>query len=107
YGRTFGSHEVNGLLLFNQTSRMESSSDPLNNYIPDNFRGYTARIGYNYRSRYMVEVNAGYNGTDKFVSQNRFGLFPAVSFGWNAGEESFMEGVGFVELLKLRGSYGV
>lgn len=107
YGRTFGDHEVNGLLLFNQTSRMASSNDPLNNYIPDNFRGYTARIGYNFRNRYMVEVNAGYNGTDKFISQNRFGLFPAISFGWNVGEEAFMEDVNFVELLKLRGSYGV
>lgn len=106
YQRTFGYHDIHGLLLFNQTSRTAPSSDELNNYIPDNFRGYTARISYNYRGRYIVEANAAYNGTDKFVSANRYGLFPAVSVGWNMGEEQFMERVGFIGLLKLRASYG-
>ena len=109
YARRFGNHNTSALLLFNQTSKVApDSDDPLNHYIPDNFRGYTIRAGYDYKQKYLLEVNAGYNGTDKFVSQNRYALFPAVSVGWNMGEERFMrDNLSFVELFKFRGSYGI
>ena len=108
YNRRFGDHQTSALLLFNQTSKTATSTDPLNNYIPDNFRGYTIRVGYDYKQKYLLELNAGYNGTDKFVYQNRYGLFPAISIGWNAGEERFVNTYfPFVDLFKLRASYGV
>lgn len=109
YDHQFGKHNVNALVLYNQTSKSDIDGKvPENSYVPDNFRGYTLRAGYNYNEKYLFEINAGYNGTDRFVSANRFGFFPAASMGWNLGEEKFIkEHFKFVDLFKLRGSYGL
>src|SRR5690606_10539644 len=54
----------------------------------------------------FFEFNAGYNGSEQFSKDNRFGLFPAVSAAWNISNESFLSDSRFIHLLKLRGSYG-
>lgn len=110
YNRSFGKHNVNGLILYNQTTKVAADRNNivLNDFIPDNFRGYTIRAGYNYAEKYLFEINAGYNGTDKFVSSQRYGLFPAVSVGWNIAKESFVrDHLKFIDLFKIRGSYGI
>jgi TonB-linked SusC/RagA family outer membrane protein len=109
YNRSFGGHNFTGLALFNQ--RSDSRNNTTNNlysYVPSNFRGYSGRVGYNYRQRYLFEFNAGYNGTDRFVSSKRFGFFPAASVGWNIAEEGFFKNnVHFVDNFKVRASYGL
>jgi TonB-linked SusC/RagA family outer membrane protein len=101
YIRQFGSHNVYGLALMNRSSDISGSAAPAN------FKGYAARVGYNFRSKYMVEFNAGYNGSDRFKAQNRFGFFPAVSAGWNISEEPFFkDNISFINYFKIRGSYG-
>ena len=58
--------------------------------------------------RYLLELNAGYNGSESFAKGHRWGFFPSVSLGWNVGEEAFFEPIKkFVQQLKLRGSYGL
>ena len=115
YDRTFNSHHFYGLMLLNRNSRWfqvsipgTTNPDPNYNFIPINFQGLSTRIGYDFKQKYLVELNLGYNGTDRFQSGKRYGTFPAFSAGWNLGEESFFKkAVPFVNLLKFKGSYGL
>ncbi|GAA4305499.1 TonB-dependent receptor [Compostibacter hankyongensis] len=101
YQRSFGPHNVSGLLLFNQTSDLIMSNPPVN------FRGYTFRMGYNFRDRYLLQLSGAYNGSSRFVTQNRYNLFPAVSLGYNLAREPFFKKIlPFVDGFKIRGSYG-
>ena len=52
---------------------------------------YFGRLNYNYKSRYMVEVNARYDGSSKFLPKNRWNFFWGASAGWRITEEKFME----------------
>jgi TonB-linked SusC/RagA family outer membrane protein len=108
YDHTFGRHRIYGLALFNQNTDLRFSSNSVYNFIPNNFRGFTGRLGYNYQEKYLLEVNAAYNGSDRFSKDNRFGLFPAASVGWNLAKEDFVKD-NFKSLnnLKLRASYGM
>jgi TonB-linked SusC/RagA family outer membrane protein len=103
YKRSFGKHNVTGLLLYNQ----QKTFDPaLAFLIPKGYQSFVGRATYDYDGRYLAEVNVGYNGTENFAPGKRFGFFPAYSLGWVASQESFFPKNGFVTLLKIRGSYG-
>ncbi|WP_188814488.1 SusC/RagA family TonB-linked outer membrane protein [Hymenobacter cavernae] len=108
YDRTFGKHHVSGLALYNRNSNTAANSNNVYNFIPANFLGYSLRLGYDYADRYLFQINAGYNGSDRFSAANRYGLFPAVSAGWNIAEESFFKrALPVFDVLKIRGSYGL
>lgn len=112
YARSFGNHNLSALLLVNQITNTsndwDNSASVVNAGIPNNFRGITGRIGYNYKLKYLLDVNAGYNGSDRFASSKKYGLFPAVGVGWNISEEPFFkDNIRFIDAFKLRGSYGV
>ena len=68
--------------------------------------GYFGRLNYNFDEKYFLEVSGRYDGSSRFPEGNRFGLFPSFSAGWHLGRESFMESIGFLSSLKLRGSWG-
>jgi len=71
--------------------------------------GYFGRVNYNFRQRYLVSLNARYDGASQLGATNKWGLFPGISLGWNLHEEDFWDELFPGELirLKLRGSYGV
>lgn len=70
--------------------------------------GFFGRLNYNYDDRYMVEANFRYDGSSRFRVQNRWGFFPSFSAGWNiANEPFFTPAKPWVDMLKLRGSYGL
>ena len=104
YKRSFGFHHLGGLLLYNQRKVYYPSSY---SDIPTGVVGLVGRVTYDYRTRYLVELNLGYNGSENFARDNRYGLFPAGSVGWVVSEESFMQSVTFLNYLKLRGSVGL
>ncbi|GAB3931894.1 TonB-dependent receptor [Mucilaginibacter myungsuensis] len=112
YDRTFANkHHVNGLVVFNQQSQTASANPGLTQDlvgVPAQFRGVSMRGGYHYADKYLIDISASYNGTDRFAANNRYGWFPAVSVGYAISKEEFFKkllpGVG---LLKLRGSYGM
>ncbi len=69
---------------------------------------YLYRINYSYANRYLLEINGRYDGTSRFMKDDRWGFFPSVSAGWRISEESFF--IPFKTIindLKLRGSYGL
>ncbi|MEG2067610.1 MAG: TonB-dependent receptor [Tannerellaceae bacterium] len=69
--------------------------------------GFFGRINYNYQERYMVEVNMRYDGTSRFIGDQRWGFFPSFSAGWNIAREAFWSDFEpYVSTLKLRGSWG-
>ncbi|WP_081163756.1 TonB-dependent receptor [Niastella populi] len=67
--------------------------------------GY-AKLNYSYRNKYLIEGTVRTDGSSRFSADNRFGFFPSVAVGWNLHNEHFLEDVGFISNLKLRGSYG-
>lgn len=108
YDRTFGSHHFYGLALLNRNTKTFTTSDVNYNFIPNNFQGISTRIGYDFKQKYLVEFDMAYNGSDRFQGNKRFGLFPAVSVGYNIAEEDFFKNLfPAINLLKLRGSYGI
>lgn len=107
YSRKFANHNVTALALFNQSSDVATSTDVTLNNVPAKFRGYTFRVGYDYKQKYLLELNGAYNGTDRFQTAKRYGFFPAVSAGWNLAEEKFMNKLSWIDLFKLRGSWGI
>ena len=69
--------------------------------------GGFSRLNYAFKDRYLVEVNARYDGSSKFPSNQQYGFFPSVSAGWKINKESFWRvPTSVVSELKLRGSYG-
>ncbi len=104
YNRKFGDHNVGGLLLYNQSKTYypKQYTD-----IPSGYVGLVGRVTYDYKTRYMAEFNMGYNGSENFHPDKRYGFFPAGSVGWVVTEESFMQGIKHIlNYLKLRASYG-
>lgn len=67
-----------------------------------------ARLNYNYKQRYLLEVNGRYDGSSRFTKDNRWGFFPSVSAGWVISQENFMQKASdIVDILKVRVSYGL
>ena len=67
--------------------------------------GFFGRINYNYKERYLLELNARYDGSSRFLEDKRWNVFPSISAGWNIANEEFWNWDA-VQLLKFRGSYG-
>lgn len=68
--------------------------------------GFFGRLNYNFKERYLLEVNARYDGTSRYMQDQRWNLFPSVSLGWNLANEHFWNWEHVIQLLKLRASYG-
>ncbi len=103
YSKTFGDHNITGLLLYNQT---KSYSPGYQYLIPMGYQGLVGRVAYDYKNKYLVEYNAGYNGTENFAPGKRFGYFPAYSVGYVLSEESFFPKNNIISFVKIRGSHG-
>lgn len=100
YDRTFSDHHVTGMILFNRYQKI------INIDLPYNYLGFVGRATYAYKGKYLAEFDAGYNGSEQFAPGNRFGFFPAVSVGWVASKEAFLNDVSAIDFLKLRLSWG-
>ncbi|MDR1089956.1 MAG: TonB-dependent receptor [Prevotella sp.] len=107
YEKTFGSHFLSGLILYNQNKDFFPPSTWVYSNIPIGNVGLVGRINYNYNQKYMAEVNVGYNGSENFAKNKRFGWFPSFSAGWVASKEKFMGNIDFIDQLKFRFSYGI
>ncbi|MCY1723494.1 TonB-dependent receptor [Prolixibacteraceae bacterium Z1-6] len=102
YARSFGKHSVTGMALYQR-----DNWDSWNADLPYNVIGYVGRVTYGYDNRYLAELNYGYNGSEQFAPDNRFGSFPAYSLGWVASNEAFLKDNKIFTHLKFRASYGI
>ena len=64
------------------------------------------RINYAYDNRYMIQLSVRRDGSSKFDPSRRYGVYPSVALGWNIQKESFMSSASWLDMLKLRASYG-
>lgn len=112
YKQSFGGHNVSGLILavLDKKWYTTNASKDVYHFIPVTYNGIVNRLTYDYKSKYMLEFNMGYNGSEAFPADKRFTWFPAVSAGWNAAEEQFVKDLvsdKYLDKLKLRVSHGV
>ncbi|MDR2472198.1 MAG: TonB-dependent receptor [Tannerella sp.] len=112
YNKKLGDHDVGGQLVFT----MRNNTIPANSNdaftvlgsLPYRNVGLAGRASYAYRSRYFLEGNFGYNGSERFSEQHRWGFFPSVSAGYMISKEKFFEPLtSTITELKLRASYGL
>jgi TonB-linked SusC/RagA family outer membrane protein len=69
--------------------------------------GFFGRFNYNFKEKYLFELNARYDGSSKFESKSRWGFFPSFSVGYNISKEDFWSSIEpYVTSLKIRGSWG-
>lgn len=120
YERTFNKrHGVSGLLLYNQEeyemnfpraneNTSEGTGNTMSiNLLPKRKLGWAGRATYSLDSKYLVEFNAGYNGSENFAPGHRFGFFPSVGLGYIISEEGYWKNLKhIISNLKLRGSWG-
>ena len=72
-----------------------------------NTAGFFGRLNYDYKGRYMAEVNIRYDGTSRFRKDQRWNWFPSFSLGWNVAHEEFWQKlIDYVNVFKVRASYG-
>ena len=101
YARTFGKHSVSGLLLANRQQKDKTTEFPYYN------QALVSRGTYDYAGKYLVEVNVGYTGSERFAPGKRYGFFPSGAVGWVLSEEKFIKNsLPWVSKLKLRYSDG-
>lgn len=101
YARTFGKHSVSGLALANRQQRDRTTQFPYYN------QALVGRGTYDYAGKYLVEVNLGYTGSERFAPGNRYGFFPSGAVGWLASEEKFIkDNAPWISKLKFRYSDG-
>lgn len=101
YNRSFGSHNVSAMVLFNRYQRT------VNIELPFNYIGTVGRATYGFKNKYLAEVNFGYNGSEQFAPGKKMGFFPSFSAGWVASNEDFInKALPWLSFAKLRASYG-
>ncbi|MCR4031069.1 MULTISPECIES: SusC/RagA family TonB-linked outer membrane protein [Flavobacterium] len=95
---------------FNQAKTLTSQGTPQavdNYYSPDDrLLSFFGRANYDYKNRYILSATFRADGSSKFLSQNRWGYFPAFAAGWKISEERFLKDKNWIDLLKVRASYG-
>jgi len=109
YNRTFAQkHAVSGLLIGTMRNYLTGNAKTLQLSLPSRNQGVSGRFTYGYDNRYLFEFNFGYNGSERFASNHRFGFFPSVGAGWVVSNEKFFEPLlSTIDNLKFRFTYGL
>ncbi|WP_316827276.1 TonB-dependent receptor [Pedobacter miscanthi] len=108
YNRTFGKHAVSGLLLYNQNDNTNPFAGNLTLSLPYRLQGLVSRATYAYDNKYFFEFNMGYNGSENFAPNKRYGFFPALGIGWLLSNEKFFEPLkDAIQMVKFRYSDGI
>lgn len=108
YNRKFGKNEVGGSLISYISDFESGNAGTLIASLPQRNQGVSGRFTYAFDSRYLFEFDFGYNGSERFAGNHRYGFFPSVGAGYRLSQEKFFkEHVHFVNNLKLRATYGL
>lgn len=109
YARKFKyRHNVTGLLVYTMQQRLYGNAGSLQKSLPYRNMGLAGRFTYDYDSRYFMEANFGYNGSERFNAKHRWGFFPSAGLGYIISNEKFWEPLkNTVSLLKLKATYGL
>ena len=110
YDRTFADrHGVSALLVGTARNELEGGAASLTESLAHRNLGLSGRFTYNYDKRYFFEYNFGYNGSERFARNERFGFFPSAGIAWIASNEKwYPSGLAkVVNMLKFKATYGL
>lgn len=101
-------HRVGALFLYNHKIHTRTQDEDKFKSLPYKNQGIAGRVTYAFNDTYFAEVNMGYNGSENFARGHRFGFFPAGAIGWMVSNEKWFQPLTkVVDMLKLKGSYGI
>ncbi len=101
-------HNLNGLLVYTMRQEKKGIADDLQLSLPNRNMGLSGRLAYNFDTRYFAEFNFGYNGSERFSKNNRWGFFPSVGLAWMISNEGFFSSLsGVFSQFKLKATYGL
>ncbi|SBW03474.1 TonB-dependent receptor [uncultured Dysgonomonas sp.] len=108
YSRAFGEHRVSALFLYNQEDKVETfKNTSIMQGLPYRSRGLAGRLTYSWNDKYFGEFNIGYNGSENFSPNKRYGTFPAFGIGWVPSNEAFWKPISnVVSFFKVRYTNG-
>ncbi|NNC61964.1 MAG: SusC/RagA family TonB-linked outer membrane protein, partial [Eudoraea sp.] len=128
YTNSFGNHNIDITAghesfdrTFNSINGLKTVQTASGIFVNDNFsnivrlggnttrkaiEGYFLRTNYNFDNKYYLSASVRRDGSSVFSSESRWGTFYSVGASWRIDQEGFMDDVGFVNALKIRGSYG-
>ena len=111
YNRSFREkHNVSGLLVYTMRSELTSvSASDVQQSLPSRNVGLAGRFTYDYGTRYFIEANFGYNGSERFHESERWGFFPSLGVGYILSNEKFWDG-GIKKVfnkVKFKATYGL
>ena len=108
YVRKFGLHDVGALLVYQRKEELLGNAGSVIKSLPKRNQGISGRMSYGYDSRYFVEFNFGYNGSERFAQNERYGFFPSIGGAWMLSNEAFWRPIEKVaNKLKLKVTYGL
>lgn len=109
YNRTFKEkHGISGMLIYQMKGSQSSADGDLQQSLPFRNLGVSGRLTYNYDKRYYAEFDFGYNGSERFAANHRYGFFPSYGVAWTISNEKFFESLKTVVTnLRLRATYGL
>lgn len=105
YDRTFGKSAISAVIVGNRREYINLTGGTSLDNIPFRRQGLASRFNYSYDSRYTVEFDGGYNGSENFPPNKRYGFFPAASASWIVSNEKFWP-KNVISFLRIRDSYG-
>jgi len=100
YANSFGKNNVTAMGMLFRQERATGSA------IPSYREDWKFRVTYDFDKRYLIEMNGSYDGSEQFAPAYRFGFFGSGALGWIISDEKFMKSLKFLDMLKLRGSFG-
>jgi TonB-linked SusC/RagA family outer membrane protein len=109
YSRVFNTkHAVTGLLIGTLRNYLIGDAPNLQLSLPGRNLGTSGRFTYGYDSRYLFEFDFGFNGSERFAANHRYGFFPSIGGGWVVSNEKFFSPVlSTINELKFRFTYGL
>jgi TonB-linked SusC/RagA family outer membrane protein len=109
YDNTFSDdHHVSALLIGTMREQLKGNAGNLQLSLPYRNIGLAGRLTYAYQSKYFIETNFGYNGSERFAPRERYGFFPSIGVGYLVSNETFWEPyTKTINKLKLKGTYGL
>lgn len=129
FNRKFGNHEISLLAGYSEEEFLyDWESGSRNNFVNNDqrvlnlgdaatqqnnsgsydlgLRSYFGRLNYAFSEKYLLEANIRRDGSSRFLTGHQWGTFPSISAGWNISKEAFMKDISWLDLLKLRASWG-
>jgi TonB-linked SusC/RagA family outer membrane protein len=108
YNRKFGVHNISSTVIATRQQTLYANAPNLLQSLPYRNLGLAGRATYSYNNRYYVEVNFGYNGSERFSENHRYGFFPTIGASWVVSNEKFWGGISkTINRLKIRASHGL